>query len=78
MKKTIYKGKSQPDLVKALMEKREASRKLRFATSGSKSRNVKEAGTIRKDIARIMTELNSSTPSTELRTSKLTTSKSNG
>lgn len=67
MKKTNYKDKPKQDLIKVLMEKREASRKLRFATTGSKNRNVKEAGTIKKDIARIMTELNSST--------RLTTSK---
>ena len=58
MKKTIYIGKAKADLVKALMERREAFRKLRFGASGSKTRNVKEGAGIRKDIARIMTELN--------------------
>lgn len=58
MKKTIYKGKTKTDLIKALLEKREDLRKLRFGNTGSKSRNVKEGSTIRKDIARIMTELN--------------------
>ena len=58
MKKTIYIGKSKQDLVKALGERRETLRKLRFGTSGSKTRNVKEGAGIRKDIARIMTELN--------------------
>ena len=58
MKKTSYKDKPKPDLIKTLMERREASRKLRFGTAGSKTRNVKEATGIRKDIARIMTELN--------------------
>ena len=59
MKKTSYKDKPKTDLVKALMERREAFRILRFGTAGSKTRNVKESSTIKKDIARIMTELNS-------------------
>lgn len=58
MKKLDYKGKSTQDLIKSLGEKREALRKLRFGTTGSKTRNVKETGTVKKDIARIMTELN--------------------
>ena len=58
MKKTNYKDKSKQDLIKALGERREVFRKLRFGTAGSKARNVKEGGNIRKDIARIMTELN--------------------
>lgn len=58
MKKSSYKDKPKSDLIKALMERREASRKLRFGTAGSKTRNVKEAAGIRKDIARVMTELN--------------------
>ena len=67
MKKTTYKDKSKQDLIKALGERRETLRKLRFGSTGSKARNVKVAGSTRKDIARIMTELNSST--------RLTTSK---
>jgi len=67
MKKTSYKNKSKEDLIKALMERREALRKVRFGSTGSKTRNVKSGAGMRKDIARIMTELNSST--------KLTTSK---
>ncbi|MDO8471084.1 MAG: 50S ribosomal protein L29 [bacterium] len=61
MKKTNYKDKSKQDLIKALQERRETLRKLRFGSTGSKARNVKGAGSTRKDIARIMTELNSST-----------------
>ena len=58
MKKVSYKGKSKEDLVKTLMEKREALRKLKFGSTGSKTRNVKGGASMRKDIARIMTELN--------------------
>ncbi|MDP2642140.1 MAG: 50S ribosomal protein L29 [bacterium] len=58
MKKTNYKDKSQKDLIKTLTEKREDFRKLKFGTTGSKIRNVKEGANIRKDIARILTALN--------------------
>lgn len=58
MKKTNYKDKSKPDLIKALGERRESLRKLRFGSTGSKTRNVKSGASTRKDIARIMTELN--------------------
>lgn len=58
MKKVTYQGKSREDLVKVLGEKREDLRKMRFGTSGSKTRNVKEASMVRKEVARILTELN--------------------
>ena len=58
MKKTSYKGKSVKDLTKALYEKRETLRNFRFGSAGPKSRNTKEGKNARKDIARIMTELN--------------------
>ena len=58
MKKTTYSGKSKTDLTKILYEKREAIKNVRFSTAGSKSRNVKELSTLRKEVARIMTELN--------------------
>jgi ribosomal protein L29 len=57
MKKTSYKDKSKQDLVKALRERRDTLRKLRFGSTGSKVRNVKGRMSTRKDIARIMTEL---------------------
>jgi len=58
MKKTSYKDKSREDLIKALGERRETLRKVRFGSTGSKTRNVKGGASMRKDIARIMTELN--------------------
>ncbi len=57
MKKTTYIGKKREDLVKALNEKRLALQTSRFGTAGSKTRNTRESHTVRKDIARIMTEL---------------------
>ncbi|KKU50157.1 MAG: hypothetical protein UY47_C0007G0015 [Parcubacteria group bacterium GW2011_GWB1_49_7] len=58
MKKTIYKGKNEKDLAKALYEQREILSKFRFGAAGSRTRNVKEGRAARKEIARIMTELN--------------------
>lgn len=58
MKKTNFTGKVKADLVKALYDKREALSNFRFGSAGSKSKNVKEGSHIRKDIARILTELN--------------------
>lgn len=58
MKKTKYNGKGKEDLVKALYEKKNALRAFRFGEAGAKTRDVKEGGTLRKDIARILTELN--------------------
>jgi ribosomal protein L29 len=59
MKRSNYQNKSKQDLIKALGEKREALRKLRFGSTGSKTRNVKERSSARKDAARIMTALTS-------------------
>lgn len=57
MKKTLYKDKTREELVKSLGEKRESLRKLEFGSAGSKTRDVRVVRTLRKDIARIMTEL---------------------
>lgn len=57
MKKTLYKGKTREELLKSLGEKREGLRKLEFGVTGSKTRDVRVVRTLRKDIARIMTEL---------------------
>lgn len=58
MKKNSYKDKSQKDLLKALYEQREVLQKFNFGMAGSKTRNVKEGRLARKEVARIMTELN--------------------
>ena len=57
MKKVTYKDTSDAELVKALREKREVSRAGRFAASGAKVKNVHEGRNVRKDIARILTEI---------------------
>ena len=45
------------DVRKEIAEKREALRKFRFGEAGSRSRNVREGRTLRRDIARLMTEM---------------------
>jgi ribosomal protein L29 len=51
-------NKSVETLQAELVEKREALRAFRFGGAGSRSRNVREGRTLRKDIARLLTELN--------------------
>lgn len=53
-----FLNKPKDELKKILAEKRKALQTFRFSIAGSKARNVKEGRGIRKDIARIMTELN--------------------
>lgn len=48
------------DLEKKLAALREEERGIRFKAEGARSKNVKELSNLRKDIARILTELNSS------------------
>lgn len=52
------KNKSEKDLRKMLNEKRETLRNFRFGIAGSKVRDVKEGRNTRKEVARILTELN--------------------
>jgi len=49
--------KNEKELSGILQELRKKLRDLRFGASGSKVRNVKEVGQVRKDIARILTEV---------------------
>jgi ribosomal protein L29 len=51
--------KNEKDLIKELGDKREALRVIRFGIAHSKSRNVKETKGLKKEVARILTELNS-------------------
>jgi ribosomal protein L29 len=57
-KKQTLTQHSPEDLRKLVEEKREELRRLRFTVAGSKNRNVKQASTLRKHIARALTELN--------------------
>ena len=53
------KEKSEKELEKALSEERESLRKFRFNISGASAKNGKEGKDHRKNIARILTEINS-------------------
>ena len=46
------------ELQKKLAILRENARVIRFKAEGSKSKNVKEAATLRKEIARVLTAIN--------------------
>ncbi len=59
---TDFKKYSVSDLVKEIGEKREALRVFRFGEAGSRSRNVREGRNLRKDIARLLTELSARQP----------------
>lgn len=60
-KKVTLKNHSVEDLNRLVAEKREELRSLRFSVAGSKNRNVKLARTLRKDVARGLTELRART-----------------
>jgi len=51
------KKQSIEDLKKSVAEKRVAIRTFRFGGAGSRTRNVREGRNLRKEVARILTEL---------------------
>jgi len=55
----ILEKKNTQELQKELRTKRTALRDFRFGLSGASARDIKEGKTLRRDIARILTELNS-------------------
>lgn len=57
-KKENLKEMKMGDLEKKLAILRENARVIRFKAEGSKSKNVKELAALRKDIARILTAIN--------------------
>lgn len=57
-KKENFKEMKKDELIKKLAFLREEVRVIRFKAEGSKSKNVKEALTFKKQIAQILTELN--------------------
>lgn len=54
-----YTQKTDNDLHALVAEKREAIRSFRFGIAGGKAKNLKEAKGHRKEIARMLTTLNS-------------------
>ena len=51
------KTQSTEKLLALIKEKREALRVFRFGGAGSRTRNVREGRTLRRDVAQILTEL---------------------
>ncbi|MFA5751372.1 MAG: 50S ribosomal protein L29 [Candidatus Paceibacterota bacterium] len=58
-KKNNLKETKIEDLKKRLHELEEKKRNLKFKMEGAKSKNVKEMMTLRREVARILTEINS-------------------
>ena len=57
MKMQAINEQSDKELEKLLSDKRAAVCQFRFDISGSKAKNLNEGADLRKDVARIMTEL---------------------
>lgn len=57
-KKNNLKGVKIEELKKNLLALRESLRVIRFKAEGSKSKNVKEEKSLKKQIARVLTEIN--------------------
>ena len=57
-KKDNLKDMGKGELEKKLATLREDERVIRFKAEGSRSKNVKELSSLRKDIARVLTAIN--------------------
>jgi len=53
-----FKTKTTDELNRLILENRQKLQAFRFAMAGSKQKNVKEGKGLRKEIARLLTELN--------------------
>ena len=53
-----YATKSKEELTKRVTEQREKLRAFRFSMAGGKVKDVREGKKLRKEIARILTEIN--------------------
>jgi len=56
-KKTTLTEKTPAELTKLLAEKREELRHLRFAAAGARPKDSNAPGKVRREIARVLTEL---------------------
>ena len=54
-----YKDTTIKELHKLVNDKRDALRAFRFGGAGSRSRNVREGRTLKREIAKLLTELRS-------------------
>lgn len=57
MKMKDIKKLDVADITKQIGDIRGTLRKNRYGTEGSRAKNVKQRGTLRKDVARLLTEL---------------------
>lgn len=57
-KDNSIKGMKTDELKKKLTELQESIRVIRFKAEGSRSKNLKESANLRKEVARVLTELN--------------------
>lgn len=55
-----FKNKTAEELKRLVSENRQKLQTFRFAMAGSKTKNVKEGKTVRREIAKILTEMNRS------------------
>jgi ribosomal protein L29 len=55
--KNNFKNMKLDELKKKLVDLQEKIRVIRFKAEGSKSKNVKEQGALKKEIARILTQI---------------------
>ena len=55
-----FKGMSKEELNKQLTDLHESIRVIRFKADGAKSKNVKEVSVLKKQLARVLTEMNKS------------------
>ena len=56
---TDTKNTKKEDVIKKVVQLKKKLQEFRFGTSGSKVRNTKEGVNDRKEIARLLTEINS-------------------
>lgn len=70
-KKINYKEMGEAELKKELATLRESLRLIHFKSEGSRSKNVKESATLKKQIARILTELNNPSSRAKLTTGQV-------
>ncbi len=52
-----FKTKTTEELRRQVSDNKEKLQAFRFATAGSKTKNVKEGKNLRRDIARMLTEI---------------------
>ena len=68
--KENFKGMKKDELEKKLASLREEIRSMNFKSQGARTKNVKEAGALKKQIARVMTEMNKNNTKSKVKNKK--------